>query len=43
MKYTTLVLVAYAVIMLLSTMLMTKKEKSIEGFCVGNRLYFTDL
>ena len=37
MKYTTLVLVAYAVIMLLSTMLMTKKEKSIEGFCVGNR------
>jgi Na+/proline symporter len=37
MNYTILVLVAYAVIMLLSTVLMTKKEKNIEGFCVGNR------
>lgn len=37
MKYTILVLVAYAVVMLLSTVLMTKKEKSVEGFCVGNR------
>jgi Na+/proline symporter len=37
MNYTILVLAAYAVIMLLSTVLMTKKEKNIEGFCVGNR------
>lgn len=37
MHHTILVLLAYAVIMLLSTVLMTKKEKSVEGFCVGNR------
>lgn len=37
MNYTILVLVAYAVIMLLSTVFMTKKEKNVEGFCVGNR------
>ena len=34
MNYTLMVLIAYAVIMLLATVLMTKKEKSIEKFCV---------
>lgn len=37
MNYTLMVLVAYAVIMLLATVLMTKKEKSVEKFCVGSR------
>lgn len=37
MNYTIMVLIAYAVVMITATVLMTKKEKSIEGFCVGNR------
>lgn len=37
MNYTIMVLIVYAVIMIAATVLMTKKEKSIEGFCVGNR------
>lgn len=37
MNYTILVLAAYAVIMVLSTVLMTKKEKNVVSFCVGNR------
>lgn len=37
LNYTILVLVAYAVIMLLSTVFLTKKENNIERFCVGNR------
>lgn len=37
MNYTIMVLIAYAVIMIVATVLMTKKERSIEGFCVGNR------
>lgn len=37
MNYTIMVMVVYAVLMLLSTVLMTKKEKNIESFCVGNR------
>ena len=37
MNYTLIVLIGYAVIMLLATVLMTKKENSIEKFCVGNR------
>lgn len=37
MKYTIIVLVAYVVIMLLATVLITKKENDIEKFCVGNR------
>ena len=37
MNYTIIVLITYAVVMILATVLMTKKERSIEGFCVGNR------
>ena len=37
MNYTVLVLVVYAAIMLSVTVLMTKKENSVIGFCVGNR------
>lgn len=37
MNYTFIVLVTYAVIMLLGTMLMTKKENNIEKFCIGDR------
>lgn len=37
MNHTILVLLVYAAAMLLSTVLMTKREKSVEGFCVGNR------
>lgn len=37
MNYTTIVLIAYAIIMIAATVLMTQKEKSIEGFCIGNR------
>lgn len=37
MNYTLIVLLGYVAIMLCATVFMTKKEKSIEGFCVGNR------
>lgn len=37
MNYTIFVLLGYAVIMVLATVLMTKKEENIEGFCVGDR------
>ncbi len=37
MNYTILVLLIYAALMLLSTVLLTKKENSVVGFCVGNR------
>lgn len=37
MNYTLLVLLSYAVLMIGSTVLMTKKEKNIERFCVGDR------
>ena len=37
MNYTLIVLVIYAAVMLLATVLMTKKEKNIERFCVGDR------
>lgn len=37
MNQTIIVLVAYAVMMLLATVLMTKRENDIEKFCVGNR------
>lgn len=37
MNYTFIILVTYAVIMLLGTMLMTKKENNIEKFCIGDR------
>ena len=37
MNYTFIVLVVYAAVMLLATVLMTKKEKNIERFCVGDR------
>ncbi len=37
MNYTLIVLLAYAVVMLGTTVLMTKKEGSVEKFCVGNR------
>lgn len=37
MSYTFIVLVVYAAVMLLATVLMTKKEKNIERFCVGDR------
>lgn len=37
MNYTLIVLISYAVIMLASTLIMTKKENNIERFCVGNR------
>ena len=32
-----LILVMYAVTMFLATVLMTKKEKNVERFCVGSR------
>lgn len=32
-----LILFVYAVIMMLATVLLTKKEKSVEGFCVADR------
>ena len=31
------ILFAYAVIMILATVILTKKEKSVERFCVGSR------
>lgn len=37
MNYTLIVLLAYAVVMLGATVLMTKKEGNVERFCVGNR------
>lgn len=37
MDYTLIVLLAYAAVMLVVTVLMTKKENNIERFCVGNR------
>ena len=37
MNQTILVLIVYAVVMLLSTALMTKKESNVERFCVANR------
>lgn len=37
MNYTVLVLLTYAVLMLLSTVLLTKKESDVVGFCVGDR------
>lgn len=37
MNYSLIVLVVYAVIMLLSTLVMTKKTNNIEQFCVGDR------
>lgn len=37
MNHTIVVLIAYAVIMLLVTVLLTKKEHNFEKFCVGNR------
>ena len=37
MDYTLIVLLTYAAIMLVVTVLMTKKENNIERFCVGNR------
>lgn len=32
-----LILIAYAVVMLVATVTLTKKEKNVERFCVGNR------
>lgn len=32
-----LILIAYAVVMLIATVTLTKKEKNVERFCVGNR------
>ena len=37
MDYALVVLLAYALVMLLATVIMTKKENDIEQFCVGNR------
>ena len=37
MNYTILVLLAYTALMLLATILFTKREKDVIGFCVGNR------
>ena len=37
MNYTLIVLLIYAATMFVATVLMTKKEGSVEGFCVGNR------
>lgn len=37
MNHAVLVLLVYAVLMLLSTMLFTKKENSVAGFCAGGR------
>lgn len=31
------ILFAYAVIMILATVILTKKEKNVERFCVGSR------
>ncbi len=37
MNYTSIVLLAYTVVMLGATVFMTKKEGNVERFCVGNR------
>lgn len=37
MSYTLIVLLAYALVMLGATVLMTKKEGNVERFCVGDR------
>ncbi len=37
MNYTLIVLLSYTMMMLGATVLMTKKEKSVEKFCVGDR------
>ncbi|WP_251205867.1 sodium:solute symporter family transporter [Acetatifactor aquisgranensis] len=37
MNYALAVLLAYAAVMIGSTAIMTKREDSVEGFCVGNR------
>jgi len=37
MNYTIIVLIVYTAIMLLATVLLTKKETNIERFCVGDR------
>lgn len=37
MNYTLIVLLSYTAVMLGATVLMTKKEKSVEKFCVGDR------
>ena len=37
MNYTLIVLLAYTVVMIGATVLMTKREGNIERFCVGNR------
>lgn len=37
MNYTILVLMIYTAMMLFSTVLLTRKEKNVIGFCVGNR------
>lgn len=37
MNYTLIVLLIYTIVMLGTTILMTKKENNIERFCVGNR------
>ncbi len=31
------ILLAYAAVMLLATVTLTRKEKGVEGFCVGDR------
>lgn len=37
MNYTLIVLLTYTLVMLGTTVLMTKKEQNVEKFCVGNR------
>ncbi len=37
MNYTLIVLLTYAAVMFMATVLMTKKEGNVEKFCVGNR------
>ncbi len=37
MNYTLIVLIVYAVVMLLATVLMTTRENDVERFCVGDR------
>lgn len=37
MNYTILILVVYTVLMISTTVVMTKRETNIENFCVGNR------
>ncbi|MCU7380496.1 hypothetical protein OBO34_19475 [Clostridiales Family XIII bacterium ASD5510] len=37
MNYAIIVLIAYAGVMLLATVLITKKERDVSRFCVGNR------